>query len=105
MFLAAGLGCREYFYYPMMKHLATHCRDQGWTFVTLWYRVMFGAGTKANMSLSIEDIAEDIKELLKESRSERGEDTMIDVLLGWSAGVQVALQFVSTYPDVWTSLS
>jgi len=49
--------------------------------------------------MSIEDIAEDVKELLEVFRSERSKDTIIDVLLGWSAGVQVALQFVTMYPD------
>merc|ERR1719320_2053181 len=57
------------------------------------------SGLEKNMSLSVVDVAEDIKELLEEFRAERGEDTVIDVLLGWSAGVQIVLQFAELYPD------
>jgi len=60
---------------------------------------MFGADSKENMSLGVDDIAEDMKELLDEFRAERGKELVIDALLGWSAGVQVALQFVTLYPD------
>jgi len=98
-FLAAGLGCREYLWYPMLKQLADEGNNQEWTFVTWWYRGMFGADSKEDMSMSVADAAEDVKELLEEFRAKRGEDTIIDVFLGWSAGVQVVLQFAQLYPD------
>jgi len=60
---------------------------------------MFGADSKEGMSMSVADAAEDVKELLEEFRLKRGEDTMIDVFLGWSAGVQVVVQFAQLYPD------
>jgi len=49
--------------------------------------------------MSVTNMAEDAKELLEVIRAERGKDVIINAFLGWSAGVQIVLEFAQLYPN------
>lgn len=87
--LANGLGGRLYSWAPILRAF----RDR-FGFVTWDYRGLFESDAPDEIRrLSIQDHAEDLKEILDAS----GEDSVI--VAGWSMGVQVGLEFATLYPD------
>lgn len=86
--LANGLGGRLYSWAPILRAFGDRYR-----FITWDYRGLFESGAPEKIRrLSIQDHADDLNEILGETGTE-------EVLVaGWSMGVQVGLEFASTYP-------
>jgi len=87
--LANGLGGRLYSWSPIVKDLAHDHRILTWD-----YRGMFGSGSPADPAhLEVPWHADDARAILD---ADGGGPA---VLIGWSMGVQVALEFARRYPD------
>jgi len=92
--VANGLGTRIYGWLPIIEALRDRYR------VVLWdYRGLYGSGLPQNdRRLSVRDHAEDVAGLLDALDARRAD------LIGWSMGVQVALEFGTLYPERTRSL-
>ncbi|MGK5092603.1 alpha/beta hydrolase [Deltaproteobacteria bacterium TL4] len=87
--LANGLGGRFYTWEPLVKKLWPEYRILTWD-----YRGLFESGSPdQNRHLSIPNHAEDLAQIL---RIEKISKVMI---VGWSMGVQVAIEFATLYPE------
>jgi pimeloyl-ACP methyl ester carboxylesterase len=87
--LANGLGGRLYAWEKLVETLAPRYRILTWD-----YRGLFDSGMPERLHhLGIPFHAEDLRTILDEEGVERA------TLLGWSMGVQVALEFAVLYPD------
>ncbi len=89
MVLANGLGGRIHSWQPILRHF-----HRSYRFITWDYRGLFESGApKLERRLSIPNHAEDIRRVLDLERVRKA------VFVGWSMGVQVALEFTTIYPE------
>lgn len=87
--LANGLGGRLYVWEPLVERLY-----QQWRVVTWDYRGLFESDAPSRVRrLSIPNHAEDLVRILD------AEGIRTASVIGWSMGVQVALEFASLYPE------
>lgn len=87
--LANGLGGRLYAWAPLVEALASRYRIITWD-----YRGLFDSGTPEHLHhLGIRFHAEDLRTILEREGVQRA------TLLGWSMGVQVALEMAVLYPE------
>ena len=92
--LANGLGARLYVWEPLIADL---WRD--YRLITWDYRGLFDSSTPdANRNLSIHHHVEDALAIL------RAEEVDKTVLIGWSMGVQVALELAAQAPEMMAGL-
>lgn len=92
--LANGLGGRLYSWAPLIEALGTAYRFISWD-----YRGLFESGAPDRIRhLSIPDHAEDMRAILD------AEGVAKAVLVGWSMGVQVSLEFTTRHPERVTGL-
>lgn len=85
--LANGLGGRLYAWEPILDRFAARYRIVTWD-----YRGLFDSRTAGSLRLSIRDHAEDLEAILDAERIRKA------VLVGWSMGVQVILEFAHLFP-------
>jgi len=72
-----------------------HFFGRRFTYVTWDYRGLFGSGRpQSNRRLSVSEHAHDAAEVLKACGY-----SSVDILIGWSMGVQVGLEFALLYPE------
>eukprot|EP00127_Corallochytrium_limacisporum_P006347 Clim_evm58s225 gene=Clim_evmTU58s225 len=89
--LANGLGGRLYSYNRLVKWAIA----KDYAVLTWDYRGLFvHEGPKRPRHLSIPEHAEDLKEIMKQEGIDE-----LKLLVGWSTGVQVALEFAAVYPE------
>ena len=87
--LANGLGGRLYSLLPLVDAFWRHYRLITWD-----YRGLFESDSPGTLRrLTIGDHVEDLRTILRAESVDRA------VLVGWSMGVQVALDFAATYPE------
>lgn len=87
--LANGLGGRLYVWEPLLEALAPHYRIVTWD-----YRGLFDSDSPpSKRRLAVTHHSGDLRTLLDAERIERA------VLVGWSMGVQVSLDFAASHPD------
>ncbi len=87
--LANGLGGRLYSWEPIIRTFSNRYRLLTWD-----YRGLFESeGPKRIRRLAIPEHADDLKEILDREKIERVS------IIGWSMGVQVALEFAALYPE------
>ncbi|MBW1989818.1 MAG: alpha/beta hydrolase [Deltaproteobacteria bacterium] len=87
--LANGLGGRLYAWAPLIEALLPEYRIISWH-----YRGLFSSETpKSIRRLAIPNHAEDLKQILDKEGVEEAS------VVGWSMGVQVALEFAVLYPE------
>lgn len=92
VFLANGLGAREWMWLNFMEK-GSHLLSEV-TFVSWDYRGMFASGAPPPGKLSVRDHTEDLLDLMNILGVERAH-----AVVGWSTGVQVALQFAAMYGE------
>jgi pimeloyl-ACP methyl ester carboxylesterase len=87
--LANGLGGRFYVWEPLVEKVRAEYRIITWD-----YRGLFESGAPSRIRrLAIPNHAEDIVRILDNEGIPRAS------IIGWSMGVQVALEFASIYPE------
>lgn len=94
MVFANGLGVRSSFT-PIVP-LIHRYENEGWTFITWDYRGLFeNSQPKRLRRLAIPEHAEDLAEILRAEGIEQ-----VDLLCGFSMGVQVSLETAALYPEL-----
>ncbi len=89
MILASGLGGRLYIWEPILERFADR-----WRMITWDYRGLFESDAPSRIHrLAVTNHAEDALQILDNEGVERA------VFVGWSMGVQVSLEFASSYPE------
>ncbi len=87
--LANGLGGRLYVWEPLINALFPEYKIICWD-----YRGLFQSGAPESIRrLAIPEHAEDLKQILDK------ENIASATVIGWSMGVQVALEFATLYPE------
>lgn len=87
--LANGLGARLYSWEPLVERLAPRFRIVTWDYRGLYQ----SGGIRRRKDLAIEKHAQDVRAILDAERVERA------TLIGWSMGVQVALEVATAFPE------
>eukprot|EP01013_Petalomonas_cantuscygni_P043507 TRINITY_DN8263_c0_g1_i2.p1 TRINITY_DN8263_c0_g1~~TRINITY_DN8263_c0_g1_i2.p1 ORF type:complete len:395 (-),score=23.22 TRINITY_DN8263_c0_g1_i2:759-1868(-) len=109
---ANGLGCRAYLLVPLIQWFADSGEASQYTLITWDYRGLFDSSADVTGvpvprgRLSVRDLADDLITVLDAvvlgqdaARSATTDKAPQAVIMGWSTGVQVALQTAATYPD------
>lgn len=87
--LANGLGGRLYVWEPLLEALAPRYRILTWD-----YRGLFDSDSpRSKRRLAVAHHSGDLRTILDAERIDRA------VLVGWSMGVQVSLDFAASHPD------
>eukprot|EP00388_Colpodella_angusta_P002992 GDKJ01010653.1.p1 GENE.GDKJ01010653.1~~GDKJ01010653.1.p1 ORF type:complete len:1622 (-),score=388.44 GDKJ01010653.1:831-5696(-) len=92
VFLSNGLGAREWMWWNFMQK-AHHLLSEV-TFISWDYRGMFASSAPPPGKLSVRDHTEDLLDLMNILGIDRAH-----CIIGWSTGVQVALQFAGMYGE------
>jgi 3-oxoadipate enol-lactonase len=94
MMLGSGLGGRLYIWEPLLERFS-----DSWTFITWDYRGLYESDAPSRIRrLAVPNHAEDALRIMD------AEGISSAVFVGWSMGVQVALEFASLYPERVDSL-
>jgi len=96
---ANGVGIKQDAWNPLIKYFADLDLGKNYTYVTWDYPGLFGSEAPRYIRMTVRDFAEDCMELLEKIREDRGEGTNYYAVIGWSTGVQVALELALLYPD------
>jgi pimeloyl-ACP methyl ester carboxylesterase len=95
--LGNGLGGRWLTYNCVLNLLRTRNLYDEFTVVSWEYRGLFQSSLPTNPArLSIRDLTDDVLAIMK---AIQGENYCIHTFIGWSTGVQVALEFAALYPS------
>lgn len=95
IFLANGIGGTIYHFDPLLNQLAQRDLYNKFTVVSWDFRGLFQSGYPTHAAaMSVRDHAEDVMELCNAL-----ERTHIHTIVGWSTGVQIALELSCMYPE------
>ncbi|MBI9075418.1 MAG: alpha/beta hydrolase [Desulfatibacillum sp.] len=87
--IAHGLGARLYAWAPILETILPQYRV-----ITWHYRGLYQSETQEDVRrFAIGDHADDLKAILSKEKVDKAH------IIGWSMGVQVALEFAHLYPD------